>query len=246
MSSSLPGIIASVARCQPALAGRIGPARPDEIVPGGDPAPLSALIGWWRTRYPEAGPLYWASRCWTLIVWQPLYLAVWAVHAAGAVPRLASLAQHVDGGMVAGYALDPHLPEALQESVAIRRAGAEARALTDRLYADLAAQLRLHPKMARRLLADCLLAGVLAVARTRPAWSAGLTRALGEAWLEACDLSGQSGYLSFSLPGGGSGLGLARQVCCQHFRRADGELCASCPRLDAGERLARLQREWRG
>ena len=35
-------------------------------------------------------------------------------------------------------------------------------------------------------------------------------------------------------------LGLQRKACCQHFRRADGELCDSCPQLPLAERERRL------
>lgn len=244
MSAGLAGLIARVAERQPALAGRIGPAAAGELVAGGDPAPLEGLIAWWRAQAPEAGPLYWASRCWTLLIWQPLYLAVWAVHTAGAAPRLDTLAQRVREGMVAGYALEPHMPEILPEAEAIARAAAEAGAVAARLFEDLSGPLRLHPKMAGRLQADCLLSGLLAVARSRPDWTPSRTRALGTAWLAGMGLSGQSDYLIFDLPDGGCGLGLARKVCCQHFRRAPGELCASCPKLEPETRLARLQEEW--
>jgi siderophore ferric iron reductase len=244
VNTELAELIARIAGYQPALAGRIGPALAGELVAGGDPAPLAALIDWWQQRHPEAGPLYWASRCWTLIIWQPLYLAVWAVHGPGVVPRLDTLAQRVQSGMVAGYALDAHRPDALPEDAAVRRAAAEARAVTARLYDDLVGQLQLHPKMAGRLLADSLLSGLLAVARGRADWNVARTVALGEAWLNAMGLAGQSGVLTFDLPGSGQGLGLARKVCCQHFRRADGELCASCPKLKPEQRLLRLQEEW--
>jgi siderophore ferric iron reductase len=244
VSTGLAELIARIAGGQPALAGRIGPAAAGELVAGGDPAPMAALVDGWRQRHPEAGPLYWASRCWTLIIWQPLYLAVWAVHGSGAVPRLGTLAQRVRGGMVAGYALEAHEPETLPVAAAIRCAADEAGTVAARLYDDLTKQVRLHPKMASRLQADSLLSALLAVARARPDWDADHTVALGEAWLDAMRLAGHSGVMTFDLPGGGRGLGLARKVCCQHFRRADGELCASCPKLEPEQRLLRLQEEW--
>jgi len=45
------------------------------------------------------------------------------------------------------------------------------------------------------------------------------------------------------LTDGGTRLGLQRKACCQHFRRADGELCDSCPKLPLAERTRRLREQ---
>ncbi|TDR82852.1 siderophore ferric iron reductase [Paludibacterium purpuratum] len=242
---SLQGLLQQVAACQPGLTGRVGTPGASQLVAGGSPAPLADLLDYWRRAQPEAGPLYWASRSWTMLIWQPLYLLVWAAHRCRAVPRLASLAQCVQGGVVSGFVLEAHRPLAYalpEESLAA--AGAEASLICRQLLADLSAQIRLHPKMAGRLQADCLLSALLAVARSQPDFAPERVRQWADAWLAATGLAEQSGLCQFDLPDGGQGLGLARRVCCQHFRRADGELCGSCPKLSAEQRTARLREEW--
>ncbi|MBV8045747.1 MAG: siderophore ferric iron reductase [Paludibacterium sp.] len=238
-------LLREVANAQPGLVGQVGAPSPELIVAGGAPATLSRLVGYWREAHPEAGPLYWASRSWTMLIWQPLYLLVWATHRCKAVPRLAGMAQRVDGGRVSGFVLGAHHPlDEARLDARIMAAGVEARALCPQLLADLGLQIRLHPKMAGRLQADCLLAALLAVARSRPEWTPEYVCGLAGDWLAAAGLAGQSGLCRFGLPGGGLGLGLERRVCCQHFRRADGVLCSSCPRWTAPEREARLREEW--
>jgi len=56
-------------------------------------------------------------------------------------------------------------------------------------------------------------------------------------------MSGASGLLAVPLAEGGTRLGLQRKACCQHFRRADGELCDSCPKLPLAERERRLRKQ---
>jgi hypothetical protein len=64
-----------------------------------------------------------------------------------------------------------------------------------------------------------------------------------DAWLDACGMQGASGLLAVQLTDGGTRLGLQRKACCQHFRRADGELCDSCPKLPLAERTRRLREQ---
>ncbi len=64
-----------------------------------------------------------------------------------------------------------------------------------------------------------------------------------DVWLAACAMSGASGLLAVPLAEGGTRLGLQRKACCQHFRRADGELCDSCPKLPLAERERRLREQ---
>ena len=100
-------------------------------------------------------------------------------------------------------------------------------------------RLALHPKAARRLLADCVLAALL---RAQPATQLAdddLRRA-GADWLARLGAAGDSGYLAFDTAAGASRLALDRRICCLDDRRDGGELCNTCPRLPRAERLRRL------
>ncbi|HAN53858.1 MAG TPA: siderophore ferric iron reductase, partial [Pseudomonas sp.] len=95
---------------------------------------------------------------------------------------------------------------------------------------------------AQRLAADCVIAGLLHSQRLGGCGNLELGRA-ADVWLAACAMSGASGRLAVPRPEGGTGLGLQRKACCQHFRRADGELCDSCPKLPLAERERRLREQ---
>jgi hypothetical protein len=52
-----------------------------------------------------------------------------------------------------------------------------------------------------------------------------------------------SALLEVRLDDGRECLALGRNVCCQHFRRDDGEFCSTCPKLKPEERQRRLREE---
>jgi ferric iron reductase protein FhuF len=91
--------------------------------------------------------------------------------------------------------------------------------------------------------AECVLAALLAVRATCPEWDHARVEALGEHWLEALTLAGRGGFFAYARSDGSSALALDRRTCCYHFRRRDGELCSTCPRLEKRERIVRLNAE---
>ncbi|MGL4828181.1 MAG: siderophore ferric iron reductase, partial [Vibrio sp.] len=52
--------------------------------------------------HPEAGPAYWLTRTWTLLCWQPIYLAFVAIYACHGLPQLSSIAQYVQTHFISG------------------------------------------------------------------------------------------------------------------------------------------------
>lgn len=239
---TLAALLDHAATALPGLNGRVGEAAAEALAAGGAAQAWDALLEHWRGAHPEAGPLYWGSRAWTLAVWQPLYLVMIAVHEVGAVPRLAGLGQSVVDGFVGGFSLPAHAPVVAGcEDALIDAAAQEASAACAALYQELAPRQKIHPKMAGRLQADCLLAALLYVAG-RQGWPRARVEALAARWLAAMNLAGASGLMPVAVPGG-ERLALERKVCCQHFRRADGELCSTCPKLDRAERMQRLVEE---
>ena len=249
----------------PSLRGRCEPEafRRDER---GWPAGLAAerLVAAMRASEPAAGRAFWALRAWARLVWQPTYASVFAVELAGGVLPLDGLRWEVDvdeadvsGFIVTGDRLDDirspccRAPSSLSRFVGeglarpaargeVReQAAARVSAMASTLLASVQAQLPLHPKAARRLLADCVLSALLrAQPLTRLADEQ--VRALGAEWLALLEATGDSDYLAFHTATGDSRLALDRGVCCLDDRRAGGELCNTCPRLPRAERLRRL------
>ncbi|WP_374497514.1 siderophore ferric iron reductase [Vogesella indigofera] len=238
------GLLAAISRCLPGLDGVIAPAAADAITAdAANPAPVAALLQHWRQAHPEAGPHYWGSRAWTLLLWQPVYLAVLAVQLAGCLPRLAGMAQRRQGGFVAGFSLAHGELQLGGEAALIAAAGQALQAACQPYLALLNQELKLHPKMAGRLQADCLLAALLHAQRCDARLGNARLLALAPQWLAALAQPDASALMTVALDDGRQRLALERKVCCQHFRRCDGELCSTCPKLKPAARLALLKQE---
>lgn len=233
-----------ISRSLPGLQGRIGAAGADLLVCGseGNAQRIATLYRHWRQAHPEAGPHYWTVRSWTYLVWQPIYLTLLGVHLAQRALCLSSLGQCVEGGVVSGFCLAEH---SVQQAAQDQLIGLAARQLDDWLrhqHAEFCQVQNIHGKLAQRLAADYVLAALLLVQRQQNLGNQQL-RALAAHWLDALGLRGASELLEVRLDDGRDCLTLERKACCQHFRRGDGELCSTCPKLRRDERLLRLREE---
>lgn len=243
-------LLATAARVVPGLDGTIGEIdETDETDEGGrrrrawnearaeDIAPMVRHLG---AHHPEAGAHYWALRAWGVHIWQPVYLGVVGVHCCGCAPDLSALSQRTEAGGIHGFRIAPHTPRLGAEDDGLRRVARQIAEGWTRLHAQWRDVGPLPVKAAGRLLADCVLGALLCVQRDRSDWDAPRMHALGQRWLEAIGLGGECGFLAFHDGGGAERLALARKGCCLHYRRADGEMCATCPRQRLSERLVRL------
>jgi hypothetical protein len=88
-----------------------------------------------------------------------------------------------------------------------------------------------------------VLGALLAARKAHPSWSDAQLQTLAAQWLGALGIEGCGGYFTFARTDGTRGLALERQTCCYHFRRRDGEMCSTCPRLAKHERIVRLNTE---
>jgi siderophore ferric iron reductase len=244
-SAELTDLMARTEQLVPALQGRVGLPQPGDIVPGADNSALiGSLLEHYQQRYPEAGPHYWSMHCWALLIWQPVILGLTCVHQLGRSIGLDQLAQQAGDGTVAGYRLPPQeLGTGPQQRLIADTAG-EIRNLTERLLTQLARHISVNPVLARRLLADRVLATLLHLQQYLPDVDNPRLASLGRLWLSALSLEQASDLMAIQLPGGDCRLALDRKACCQHFRRRDGSLCASCPRQRREVRIERLQQQW--
>jgi siderophore ferric iron reductase len=205
--------------------------------------PVRELVAYLRHAHPEAGPHYWSVRAYSLLVWQPAYAAVLSVHLAGALPQLQGMGQECRHGFVYGLTLPPALPCRARPEDMIPKAGKMVMQIAQTLARSLAHEISIHPKLAARLLADYIMAALLMVQQQRPELSNVAIRDRSREWLEAASLQGCSGVIPVRLDDGRERLALERRACCQHFRRHDGGLCSTCPKLKPEDRLAMLRQE---
>lgn len=238
MTTALHALVAAAARAVPGLAGQVvepGTAAP----PWHAETRLAPLHRRWAGAHPEAGPHYAALRGWGLLVWQPAYLAVFGAHLANAQVDLDRLSLQMRAGEVEGFAVAAHALRPGDETQRLHDGARQLLAGTARLLPAWQTHAPLQAKAARRTLADCVLAALLA--------SSALTRrpmdetlAWGEQWLVALGLPGERGYFVYRNTAGLAALAPERKLCCLHFRRRGEERCSTCPQLTQCERVRRL------
>lgn len=215
------------------------PARCD-----GNRAALETLLAFWQEAYPEAGRAYWSLRCWGILIWQPIYLSVIGAHTTQRALSLSRFEQPIESGWTREVRLPDHVPVHGEPDTLIDVAAAEIAACCVQIFDELAAVIRLNAHAARSMQSDCVLAALLALGATRPGWHHAHVEALGERWLTALELEGRGGLFAYPRSDGSSALALDRQTCCYHYRRRDGEICSTCPRLEKRERIVRLNAEY--
>jgi siderophore ferric iron reductase len=243
--ADLASLINTATKALPRMAGRVGDAHDEQLVYGceSNPSRIAELHAHWVAAHPEAGPHYWSIRSWSLLIWQPIYLSFLAVHLARQAPCLAGMGQSVCDGLVGGFCLPQHCPRRGHQADLISFAAEQLHQFVDRQLNDFNSVCQIYPKLARLLAADCARAALLWVDRCQPLGNTRLRDLEGQ-WMEALALSPGSSLIEVHIDDGRQCLALGRKVCCQHFRRSDGEFCNTCPKLKQEERLQRLREEF--
>ncbi len=232
-------------RYHPALQGRelqvtaatLAPYQP--IEPG-----LRALYQHWQQEAPEAGPAYWSVRCWTLLIWQPVYLALVAVHGCGHGLNLGGFYQYRFQGSIAGFSLtsNEQVPLANQtESQIIHRVAQELHKYYEWLLTECQRVFKLRSRLAIRLTADTLLSGLIRLPVLQPARHHKALQTLANHWLDALGWQGESSLIAIPLENAPPALALNRKSCCFEYCRTDGELCSTCPKQSLSLRLQRIK-----
>jgi siderophore ferric iron reductase len=244
VAAGLADLIDTTNQALPRLAGEVGEPRNGQLVYGcpDNPEKIAELHGYWTTAHPEAGVHYWSIRSWSLLIWQPVYFSLLAVHLGHRAPSLTRISQTVEAGVVGGFCLPVHSPRRGRQADLIAFAAEQLGEFIESQLTDFNRVCQIYPKMARLLAADCARAALLWVNRCEPLGSSQLLDLEGQ-WMDALALSPGSSLIPVQTDDGRECLALGRKVCCQHFRRADGELCATCPKLKPMARLERLREE---
>ncbi|WP_207482857.1 siderophore ferric iron reductase [Arenibaculum pallidiluteum] len=238
-------LLAAAEAILPGMVGEIGGHLPGGVTRGRSNATaISELVDAIRAQHPEAGRGYWALRAWGMLTWQPALLAVLAVHRVGIVPRLDGISQRIHGPSVIGYALPGGETVSGPPEMLIEQAGAHLRVLADDLLAELDAVIGVKPVLARRLLADRLMAMLPRLGEGGDGLENDEIRVLAALWLDATGLRGQSGLMAITLGDGREQLTLDRKACCLEYRRDGAGLCASCPRQSDPVRIQRMRDDW--
>lgn len=193
------------------------------------PDSVAAMVERVHAAQANSPSVYRHHRCWTLLLWQPVYASLAAVHDAHALLPLDGLQQSCQHGSVYGLRELPVQPSALPLSARIIEQGRYLQQFAQQAQILLQRLLPLKSKSLWGLLADLLWLGLQAgwhAARDADAWYSH-----GQDWQQAVlaqqPVAGRRDLIFLNQQ---QGWRMQRGSCCFHYLTQDGELCEGCPK----------------
>ncbi len=182
-----------------------------------------------KCSHPEAGAPYWLTRTWTLLCWQPVYVAFIAIYACRGLPPLSTMSQQVHPNFVAGYQFDSDHYTQGSEQELILQAGRELGILFEYYQQEMSKWVRIRPGFTRHLIADGILGCLVKLSQ----FSSNLPKEYlfdqGRQWLSACSLP-EKLIASLTYNEESKQLSLVRTSCCLVIKCDGRKLCLDCPR----------------
>ena len=194
---------------------------------------INKLISQLKHDHPEAGAVYWANRCWALIYWQPVYLALYSVHQHQSWISFKDFDLGFDGTSVSGFHFsNPHWlndSKTLTDvSSLIIHQALDLKTLLESFFDQLVSTIKINTINAWRLIADCILMVILEFEEIDDTQKADIS----QQWLKAFDLYDKKDQpyseLKWNHAKDGSKLVLARKSCCMYFLLDSKNPCDTC------------------
>lgn len=182
-----------------------------------------------KQAHPEAGSPYWLTRTWTLLCWQPIYVAFIGIYACQGLPKLTSMAQKIEPEFVTGYQFSSYDYQKGSERDLVIRAGKDLNILFDYFRQEMSEWTRIRPGFTRHLFADGILACLVKLSHLSPDLSGDYLLKQARYWLAACDLPAKLIH-SLSYDDELKKIALVRTSCCLVIKCQGRKLCLDCPR----------------
>lgn len=191
---------------------------------------LRVLHNTLQEAHPETGAPYWRIRCWGLVCWQPIYLAMICVYQLKAVPlSLKAIEQKQSGEMVAGFCLPDGIWQEGSHEVLITMVCEQLNSLFQSLETAHVNAFGGQPALYKGLLADQLMSALIGIGNLLPDEQKHNLAEDFRLWAQAMNLP-MKPLEGLNLQTAKTPI-FVRHTCCLHFRREGGELCSNCPRL---------------
>ncbi|MEE1672997.1 siderophore ferric iron reductase [Agarivorans aestuarii] len=204
----------------------------EQWVSKGTSQSFEQLYQFWQLQHPEAGKIYWQSRSWSMLAWQPISLALIAYYQVQASPDFSRLKQRYHLGNVFGYQFE-HSEKALWQQFdtpsLLRKSIAQSlRRVLDQLLEDFSQVTRISPSTAYRNISDGLLDMMLrgAKASSQSIQIEQLEHEFAH-WVEDLGLPLQPRAHLFEDTA--DELQVARVSCCMDYKKQQGRYCVGCP-----------------
>ncbi|MFM2587393.1 siderophore ferric iron reductase [Vibrio sp. TBV020] len=182
-----------------------------------------------KSQHPEAGSAYWLTRTWTLLCWQPIYVAFIAIYACRGLPNLASMAQSIKLGFVSGYQFESQAFVEGSEQELIDQAGKQLNTLFDYFREEMSQWTRIRPGFTKHLFADGILGSLVKLNQYAPNLPKEYLLDQARSWLQACDLP-EKFIKTLTYDETTKQLTLIRTSCCLVYKCDGRKLCSDCPR----------------
>lgn len=179
--------------------------------------------------HPEAGAPYWLTRTWTLLCWQPIYVAFISIYACRGLPDLAKMAQKVQPRFISGFQFESSNYSQGTEAELIEQAGKQLIELFEHFRMEMSEWTRIRPGFTRHLFADGVLGCVVKLHQFIPTLDEDYLMQQARLWLQACELP-EKLLQSLNYHPHSNSLKLIRTSCCLVYKCHGRKLCSDCPR----------------
>lgn len=213
---------------------------------------IKALLSHYSLVQPIAGKDYWATRVWTLITWQPVYLSVYAVHVMKKPLNLSCLQQRVEKAVIYGYGFQDSAFEdgdfkSLQ--LTLQTMAQQLKEMVDELFNSLNTLIPLNKANSYGLIADSIMHALLALQELDPNFDDLSIMEIAKQWCQALGLINRKGELLSELiiidiDNQQTRLVVKRKSCCKHYLVNQDDLCASCSRQSWQTRINRYRSDF--
>lgn len=218
-------------RVTPYLKGELGCTTQEMISLQSSNLPqIKSLYQDLKSRAPEAENIYWLTRSWDLLTWQPLYLAFTAIYSMKSLPNLSHMAQHHKQGLIAGFRLNEAECTQGDYPCLIRKAGQQLSQMFEHYRGELDQWVRCRPRFVQHLIADAILAKLLEVQQQNAEMDDQIILQHAKLWLTAFNISDKH-LASLYISKLDNKLALSRTSCCSVYKTKSGTVCDNCPRL---------------
>ncbi|KJY82121.1 (2Fe-2S)-binding protein [Vibrio galatheae] len=182
-----------------------------------------------KQAHPEAGAPYWLTRTWTLLCWQPIYVAFIAIYACKGLPKLSSIAQQVQPNFISGFHFSSAEYIGGTEQELIEQAGKELTTLFNYFRQEMTLWTRIRPGFTNHLFADGILSCLVKLHHDSPHLSGQYLLNQARQWLSACQLP-EKLIASLTYDEESKQLTFVRTSCCLVYKCQGRKLCSNCPR----------------
>ncbi|MFC0058747.1 siderophore ferric iron reductase [Vibrio inusitatus] len=188
-----------------------------------------------RQAYPDAGRVYWATRTWDLLCWQPLAIAFVAVYQSGVAPSFEHFYQKASSCLITGFQIQTQTLQHDNVESLISRVSINLEALFSDYRKRLNEVTRCSTNFSNQLLADNLLGNLINLQRMSPSTASATLLEQLRFWIEGLKLP--NSIWNTIVSSANEPIVRVRRSCCLADRVEGGALCSDCPRLQSNKTL---------